>query len=691
MALDETNPFAAPSTLPFAFPPFDAVRHAHYRPAFDAGVAEQRCEVAAITGNPDPATFVNTIEALERTGTLLDRTMRVFLELASSMATPEMQELESELMPELSAHRDAVLLDRDLFARVDAVHAAASSTGSDLSEEQRRLVERHHTDFVRAGAGLAPAQQVRLKALNDEISQATTTFGSTLLAETNAGALRVSDRAQLDGLSEDAIGAAAAAAKDRDLDGYVITLSSPTIQPAISSLRDREMRRRLHEASTTRGMHGGDHDTRALVSRIASLRAERAGLLGYPHHAAYVVADQTAGTTEAVTGMLDAMAAPAVANLAGERAQIEAAMRADGIDGAVEPWDWAYYAAKVKAATYDVDTAALRPYFSLDRVLRDGVFFAAERLYGLTFVERHDLPAYAPDVRTYEVRDGTDGTDGTVFGLFVCDWFARPTKRGGAWMDEFVTQSRLLDQRPVVVVCLNVPKPAEGQPALMSVDEVRTAFHEFGHALHGLFSDVTYPRIAGTEVPRDFVEFPSQVNEMWAWDPAVLANYAKHHETGEALPQDVADRLIASGEAGTGFDTIAMLGAALLDHEWHRLAPGGDPVPADEVEAFESAALERHGVRCELVPPRYRTGYFAHAFTNGYDAGYYSYLWSEVLDADMVGWFEENGGLARANGDTFRDGLLARGGAVDPMAAFASIRGREPSTQPLLRRRGLLE
>ena len=688
MALDETNPFAAPSTLPFAFPPFDAVRHEHYRPAFDAGVAEQRYEVAAITGNPDPATFVNTIEALERTGTLLDRTMRVFLELASSMATPEMQELESELMPELSAHRDAVLLDRDLFARVDAVHAAASSTGSDLSEEQRRLVERYHTDFVRAGAGLAPAQQVRLKALNDEISQATTTFGSTLLAETNAGALRVSDRAQLDGLSEDAIGAAAAAAKDRDLEGYVITLSSPTIQPAISSLRDREMRRRLHEASTTRGMHGGDHDTRALVSRIASLRAERAGLLGYPHHAAYVVADQTAGTTEAVTGMLDAMAARAVANLAGEQARIEAAMRADGIDGAVEPWDWAYYAAKVKAATYDVDTAALRPYFSLDRVLHDGVFFAAEKLYGLTFVERLDLPAYAPDVRTYEVRDGTDGT---VLGLFVCDWFARPTKRGGAWMDEFVTQSRLLDQRPVVVVCLNVPKPAEGQPALMSVDEVRTAFHEFGHALHGLFSDVTYPRIAGTEVPRDFVEFPSQVNEMWAWDPAVLANYAKHHETGEALPQDVADRLIASREAGTGFDTIAMLGAALLDHEWHRLVPGGDPVPADEVEAFESAALERHGVRCELVPPRYRTGYFAHAFTNGYDAGYYSYLWSEVLDADMVGWFEENGGLTRANGDTFRDGLLARGGAVDPMAAFASIRGREPSTQPLLRRRGLLD
>lgn len=693
MALDESNPFAAPSTLPFAFPPFDAVRHEHYRPAFDAGVAEQRAEITAITSNPEPAAFDNTIEALERTGALLDRNMRVFYELANSMATPEMQALESELMPEWSAHRDAILLDRELFARVDAVHAAAEAAGStsagSLSEEQRRLVERHHTDFVRAGAGLAPEQQQRLKELNDDISRATTTFGSTLLAASNAGAVHVKDRAHLDGLSDDAVESAAGAAKERDLDGYVITLSSPTIQPAISSMRDRDLRRRLHEASTTRGLRDGDHDTRALVSRITALRAERAGLLGYPDHAAYVVADQTAGTTAAVTDMLDAMAVPAMANLAVERARIEAAMRSDGIDGPVQPWDWAYYAARVKAATYDVDTAALRPYFSLDRVLRDGVFFAAERLYGLTFAERDDLPAYAPDVRIYEVRDG-NGPDSSVLGLFVCDWFARPTKRGGAWMDEFVTQSELLARRPVVVVCLNVPRPAGDQPALMTVEEVRTAFHEFGHALHGLFSDVTYPRIAGTEVPRDFVEFPSQVNEMWAWDPAVLANYAKHHETGESLPQDIADRLIASREAGMGFDTVAMLGAALLDHEWHRLPPDSDPVPAEEVEAFESAALERHGVLSDLVPPRYRTGYFAHAFTNGYDAGYYSYLWSEVLDADMVGWFEENGGLTRANGDTFRDRLLCRGGSVDPLSAFASIRGREPSTEPLLRRRGLL-
>ena len=687
MPLDASNPFATPSRLPFAFPPFDAIRHEHYRPAFDAGVAEHRADIAAIRGNPEPATFANTVEALERSGRLLERTMRVFYEMANSMATPEMQELEGELMPEWSAHRDAILLDAELFARLDTVHVMRHESG--LDEEQVRLVERHHTDFVRAGAALAVEQQARLRELNDDISKTTTRFGSTLLAEANAMAVHVTDAAELEGLSDDAVEAAALAAKERDLDGFVLTLLSPTIQPALATLRNRGLRRRLHEAATTRGMRGGDHDTRELITRIARLRAERAGLLGHPDHAAYVVEDQTAGTTDAVTSMLDAMAAPAMANLAGEREAIEAAMREDGLDGPVEPWDWTYYAARVKAATYDVDTAALRPYFSLDRVLHDGVFFAAERLYGLSFAERDDLPAYAPDVRTYEVRDG-DGPDSPVLGLFVCDWFARPTKRGGAWMDEFVTQSRLLDERPVVVVCLNVPRPAAGQPALMTVDEVRTAFHEFGHALHGLFSDVTYPRLAGTAVPRDFVEFPSQVNEMWAWDAAVLANYARHHASGEPLAQDVAERLIASGEAGMGFDTVSMLGAALLDHEWHRLAPDAEPVAAADAERFEAAALEKHGVRSDLVPPRYRSGYFAHAFTNGYDAGYYSYLWSEVLDADMVGWFEENGGLRRENGDVFRERLLSRGGAVDPMQAFASIRGRGPSTEPLLRRRGLI-
>lgn len=682
--LDPTNPFAAPSTLPFELPPFAEIRPEHYRPAFEAGVAEHLAEIEAVVAEPEPATFANTVEALERSGRLLDRTMRVFHEMASSMGTPQMRELEAELMPAWSAHRDRVLLDQGLFARLDAVHATRHDAG--LNPEQVRVVERYHTDCVRAGAALSEEDRRRLTGLNDEITRLTTAFGAALLAEANDLAVHVADRDRLAGLSEDAVESAALAAKERGLDGYLIALASPTIQPALASLHDRELRRELHVAATSRGMRGGEHDTRGLLTRIARLRAQRAGLLGHPHHASFVVADQTAGTAEAVVSTLDSMVAPAMANLETERAEIEETMRADGVDGPVQPWDWTYYAARVRAARFDVDAGALRPWFSLERVLHDGVFLAANRLYGLTFAERPDLPGYAPEVRVYEVRDH----DGSALGLFVCDWFARPTKRGGAWMDEFVTQSHLLDQEPVVVVCLNVPRPAEGQPALMTVDEVRTAFHEFGHALHGLFSDVRHPRIAGTETPRDFVEFPSQVNEMWAFRPEVLASYARHHETGEPLDPDVAERLVASTQHGMGFDTVSMLGAALLDQEWHRLTPDAAPVPPEEVESFEAAALARHGLTSDLVPPRYRSGYFAHVFAHSYDAGYYSYLWSEVLDADMVDWFEENGGLRRENGDTFRDLLLSRGSSVDPLEAFAAVRGRGPSPEPLLRRRGLV-
>jgi peptidyl-dipeptidase Dcp len=679
---DQTNPFTAPSSLPFALPPFDRIRPGHYLPAFDAGIAEQLAEVRAIAGAAEPATFENTVEALERSGRTLERVMRVFTNLTESMATDEMQALETQLAPRYAAHRDAILLDQELFARVDSVHAQRDQLG--LTAEQRRLVERYRRDFVRAGAALPGEDRARLRALNEELSALTTEFGNQLLAESNRHAVHVTDRAELEGLPEDAVEAAAAAARVRGVDGYVLGLQSPTIQPAMEALVSRDLRRRLHEAATGRGTSGGAHDTRELVTRIAALRARRAALLGHRDHASYVVDDQTAGSSEAVTSMLDEMAAPAMRNLEAERVAIEGRMRADGVDGPVRPWDWAYYAARVKEETHQLDVAALRPYFELERVLHDGVFFAAERLYGLTFRERDDLPLYAEGVRAFEAFDH----DGGTLGLFVCDWFARPTKRGGAWMDEFVGQSLLHGTRPVVVVCLNVPQPPDGQPALMTTDEVRTAFHEFGHALHGLLSDVTYPRIAGTEVPRDFVEFPSQVNEMWAWWPEVLANYATHHRTGEPLPQELVDRLIASQADGQGFDTVSMLGAALLDQEWHRLDPG-TAVTADDVEEFETAALDRHGVRSDLVPPRYRTGYFAHAFAGGYDAGYYSYLWSEVLDADMVGWFEENGGLRRENGDAFRDGLLSRGGTVDPMDAFAAIRGRAPSTEPLLRRRGL--
>ncbi len=686
MPLDDTNPFASPSTLPFAFPPFDAIRHEHYRPAFDAGVAEQRAEIEAIAENPDPPTFENTLTALESSGRLLERVLLVLWNLSGSMADERMQALDAEISPLFSAHQDAIRLDPRLFARIDALHEQRHELG--LDEEQRRLVERYHLDFVRAGAALPAEGRERLRALNERISSATTEFGNRLLAAANAAAVHVTDREELAGLAEDTVAAAAAAARSRDLDGYLLTLSSPTIQPAMGSLANRDLRRRLHQAATTRGTTGGEHDTRELLTTLARLRAERAALLGYADHAGYVAADQTAGSTKAILEMLDEMAEPAMRNLESERQRIEQAMREDGVEGPVQPWDWAYYAERVKAATYDVDSNALRPYFALDRVLHDGIFFAAEKLYGVTFEERTDLPVYADGVKVFEVFDGDPG-DGASLALFVCDWFARPTKRGGAWMYEFVGQSHLHGTKPVVVVCLNVPQPPEGQPALMTTDEVRTGFHEFGHALHGFFSDATYPRLAGTEVPRDFVEFPSQVNEMWAWWPEVIANYAKHHETGEPLAQQVVDRLVESQNAGQGFDTVSMLGAALLDQEWHRLSAEAASIAPGEVEKFEAEALTRHGVRSPLVPPRYRSGYFAHIFAGGYDAGYYSYLWSEVLDADMVDWFTDNGGLRRENGDVFRARLLARGGTVDPMEAFAAVRGRAPSTDPLLRRRGL--
>jgi peptidyl-dipeptidase Dcp len=676
-----SNPFAVPSPLPFGFPPFDAIRHEHYRPAFDAGVAGQRAEVAAIISDPDEPTFANTVEALERSGQMLERVLRVHRNLSSSMATEETQALETELAPLVAEHLDEIRLDPRLFARIDAVHSAR---GQGLDAEQVRLVERCHRDFVRAGAALGDQERDRLRELNTRLTSLSTEFGARVLADANARAVHLTEREQLDGLPDSTVDAAAGAAADAGLDGYLLTLVLPTTQPAISLLTDRDVRRRLHEAATSRGL-GGEHDTRELVSEITSLRAERAALLGFADHAAYVVDDQTAGTTKAVLGMLDELTAPAMRNLEAERERIAELMAADGVEGPVQPWDWAYYASRDLAATYDVDTAALRPWFELQRVLRDGIFFAATQLYGVTFRARDDLPAYAEDVRVFEVLD----EDGTPLGLFVCDWFARPVKRGGAWMDGFVGQSRLLGTLPVVVVCLNIPKPPAGRPALMTIDEVRTGFHEFGHALHGLFSDVEHPRLQGTSVPRDFVEFPSQVNEIWAWWPEVLAHYAVHHETGEPLAQDVVDRLVASQAHGQGFEMVAMLGAALLDQEWHLRTDAQPPVPPHEVEGFESDALARHGVLSALVPPRYRSTYFAHVFHGGYDAGYYSYLWSEVLDADLVDWFTENGGLTRANGDVFRRELLSRGGAVDPLEAFAAIRGRAPSTEPLLRRRGL--
>ncbi|MFZ0159634.1 MAG: M3 family metallopeptidase [Kineosporiaceae bacterium] len=678
------NPFAAPSDLPFGLPPFARIRTEHYLPAFEAGMAEQRAEIEAIATSSGPATVENTLEALERSGRLLHRVGQVFFNLTSSSATAELNEIETDVAPRLAAHTDAIYLDSRLFARVDALH----SHSGDLEPggEQQRLLDRYHKDFVRAGAGLDDAQQERLRAINAELAGLTTAFKNDLLADTVDLAVHVATRDELDGLGDGAIAAAAEAAKGRGLQGYLLTIGLPSGQPELESLTHRGLRERLHRASVSRGARGNAHDTRATLTRIVALRAERAGLLGYTDHASYVIEDETARTLPAVDAMLGGLVGPAVTNAFAEAAELEAALLADGESAPLQPWDWAYYAGTVREQRFSLDTAALRPYFELGRVVTDGIFYAAEALYGLTFQRRTDLAGYDDDVQVYEVR----AADGGARGLFLADWYTRDTKRGGAWMSTFVDQSHLLDEAPVVVINLNIPRPPDGEPTLLTLDELITAFHEFGHVLHGLLSDVRYPLLSGTNVPRDFVEFPSQVNEMWAYWPQVLANYAVHHETGERLPQEVVDALIAARSYGEGFSTTEYLAAALLDLAWHRLTPAeAAALGPDDVAGFERDALQRNGVAVDLIPPRYRSTYFAHIFSGGYSAGYYSYIWSEVLDADTVEWFTENGGLRRENGERFADRLLSRGGSVDPLAAFEAVRGRPPRIEPLLARRGL--
>jgi peptidyl-dipeptidase Dcp len=676
-AVSPDNPLREGSPLPFGLPPFADITPEHCREALLAGMAEQRAEVAAVVGSGQPATFENTILALERSGALLTRAWSVFGNLTSSVSTPRMREIEREIAPLEAAHDDAIRLDPALFARIDAVHAGRHDAG--LDDESVRLVERYHLDFVLAGARLDDAGRERLTELNQELSTLSTTFGQNLQLATEAAAVRVDDAAELDGLDAEEIAAAATAAADRGVDGYLLTLLLPTGQPLLTTLRNRDLRRRIHEASLSRAS-SGEYDNRPVAEKIARLRAERARLLGFDTHADVVLADSTARTTEAVDAMLASMVPASVANAKAEAALLAEAGARDGVELAA--WDWAFYSDRVREERYAVDTTALRPYFELDRVLVDGVFHAAELLYGFRFTARPDLTGYHPDVRVWEVSDA----EGGEAGLYLGDFFAREGKRGGAWMSSFVRQSRLLGTRPVVVNNLNVTRAADGQPTLLTLDEVNTLFHEFGHALHGLSSAVTYPRFSGTAVPRDFVEFPSQVNEMWALWPQVLGHYARHVETGEPLPSAAVEAIDAARLWGEGFGTLEYLAATLLDQAWHRITPEtevGDPI------AFEQAALEKAGVALDPVPPRYRTTYFQHIFAGAYAAGYYSYIWSEVLDADTVEWFKENGGLRRENGDLFRSRLLSVGGSVDPMAAFRAVRGRDADPAPLLRRRGL--
>ena len=677
-----TNPFFEPSTLPYQLPPFDRITDADYLPAFEKGMAEQRAEFDAIANNPEPPSFDNTIVAAERSGQVLLRVSNVFFNLVGANTNPQMEKVQSTVAPLLAAHADAITLDPKLYARIKALHDQRDKLG--LDAQQLRLLDRYHLDFVRAGARLDEKQKARLREINGELASLQTRFSQNLLKENNASAVVVDDRASLAGMSDAAIAAAAEAAKERKLDGkYVLALQNTSGQPALATLQDRALRERLQKASVGRASRGGEFDNRATIARIVKLRAERAALLGYPNHAAYVLEDQTAGTTTAVNKMMADMAPAAVANAKAEAAAMQAIVDADKGGFRIAAWDWAYYAEKVRKARYAFDESELKPYFEMDNVLRKGVFYMAEKLYGLTFKERHDLPLYRDDVRVFEVFDG-----GKPLGLFIADYYARDNKRGGAWMNEYVSQSGLFGTSPVVANHLNIPKPPKGEPTLLTFDEANTMFHEFGHAVHGLFSKVQYPRLAGTNVPLDFVEYPSQVHEMWTTWPEVLKNYARHYQTGELIPQALLDKVVAAQQFNQGFATVEYLGAAMLDQSYHQISADQAPT-ADTVLAFEAKALADKGVAYEPVPPRYRSTYFSH-IVGGYAAGYYAYLWSEVLDADSVQWFEENGGLTRKNGDHFRKELLSRGGSVDAMQLYRNFRGRDPSVQPLLERRGLL-
>ncbi|HEY0945955.1 MAG TPA: M3 family metallopeptidase [Opitutaceae bacterium] len=683
VAESPANPLLTESALPYQLPPFDRIKDEHFTPAFEFAMAEHLKEVDAIAANPAAPTFDNTIVALERAGQALTRVNAVFSNLSSAHTNTTLQQIENEIAPKLAAHHDAINLNAPLFARVAALYAQREQLG--LDAESKRLLERSYTDFVRAGAKLSDAEKTRLKTLNAELASLETTFEQNVLKERNASAIIVDTREELAGLSEDEIAGAAAEAKAEGKPGkFILRLLNTSGQPPLASLQNRALRERIMQASLARGSHGGDFDTRGIVARLARLRAERAGLLGYANHAAYELEDQTAKNIPTVNQLLAQLAPPAVANARREAADMQAIVDAEKGGFAIASWDWAYYSEKVRQARYAFDESQLKPYLELNRVLQDGVFYAATRLFGITFKERHDLPVYHPDVRVFEVFNA----DGSPLALFLFDPYSRASKRGGAWMNEYVSQSRLLGTKPVVANHLNIPKPGAGVPTLLTFDEVTTAFHEFGHALHGMFSDVTYPRFSGTNVPRDFVEFPSQVNEMWATWPDVLKHYARHYQTGEPMPAALLEKVIATEKFNQGFATTEYLAATLVDQAWHQLKP--DEVPAaDGVAAFEAAALRRVGLDFAPVPPRYRSTYFSHSFGGGYSAGYYSYIWSEVLDADSVEWFRTHGGLTRANGDRFRGQLLSRGGSEEAMALFRAFYGAEPDIAPLLERRGL--
>jgi len=678
------NPFFAPSELELQFPRFDLIRNEHYLPAFERGMQEQLAEIGEITTQTAEPSFANTLVPLEISGQMLSRVLTVFFALSSAHTNDGIQELEVEISPRLSAHRDSILLDSTLFARVKAVYDVRDTLG--LDPESLRLVEETYKDFVLSGAQLDEQQKERLKAINAELAELETRFDQNVLAEVNASAVIVDSREELGGLSDAEIQTAADAAAARDLPGkFVLPLLNTSGQPLLTTLENRALRQRIMETSLVRGSRGNEFDNRDVLSRTFHLRAERAQLLGYPSHAAVQLAKQTAQTVEAVQERLADLIPRAVANAEREAAELQAQLQAEGVDFQLAAWDWAYYAEKVRQQKFSFDESQLKPFFELDNVLQKGVFFAANQIYGISFRERADLPVYEDSVRVFEVLEA----DGSTLAFFLFDPYARSSKRGGAWMNDYVAQSALMETQPIVANHQNVPKPPAGEPTLLTFDEVTTMFHEFGHALHGMFSNVTYPSFSGTNVPRDFVEYPSQVNEMWSTWPEVLKNYAVHYQTGEPMPTELLDKVLASQKYGQGFATSEYLMAALIDMALHVLPP--EQVPdAEALLQFEADALTAAGANMDMLPPRYRYTYFSHIM-GGYSAGYYSYIWSEVLDADTVDWFKESGGMTRANGQHFRDTLLSRGGSAEALSLFRDFRGRDASVEPLLERRGLID
>ena len=673
--------FAQPSPLFLHAPQFDRIKEADFEPALEAGMAQQKAEIAKIADDPAPPSFDNTLAAMERSGQQLERANQVFSALTSANTSDALQAVESRMSPKLAAHHDWIFLNPKLFARVQSLYARQDSLG--LDPEQRQLLKVTYQEFVHSGAKLSAADQAKLKALNEQLSTLETTFQHRLLAAAKAGALVVDDQAKLAGLTDEQVAAAASAAQARGLKGkWVLPLQNTTQQPLLQDLADRSLREELFKRSWTRAEQGDANDTRAAIAQLARLRAEKAKLLGFPNYAAYVLEDQMAKTPQAAEAFMRQLSPAARARSIAEAAENQKMVQAGGETFKLEPWDWERYSERVRKARYDLDEAEVKPYFQLDRVLQDGVFYAANQLYGLTFKERKDLPVYDPDVRAFEVHN----EDGSLLGLIYFDYFKRDNKSGGAWMSNYVGQSKLLGTKPVVYNVANFTKPAPGQPALISFDDVTTMFHEFGHALHGLFADQTYPTLSGTNTARDFVEYPSQINENWALEPKVLKHYAVHYKTGQPIPQSLVDKIKAASKFNKGYEMGELIAAAELDMQWHTL-PGS--APKEDVDAFEVQALKAAGADFPNVPPRYRSSYFLHIWSNGYAAGYYAYLWTQMLADDSYQWFVDHGGMTRANGQRFRDMILSRGHTLDYGEMFRAFYGKDPDIGPMLEHRGL--